>query len=94
MNIKKKLIGAAVTMVSALGFVSCGSSANVAKYEVVNEDGTVVSVTKEEYDKIMRKREAEEQFRRAKERRERYEQWKKEHGDQPPPLVYGPPPTF
>ena len=52
MNIKNKLIGAAVAIVGALGFVSCGGTTQnaVTTYEVVTDDGRVITVSKEEYD--------------------------------------------
>ena len=93
MNIKNKLIGAAVAIVGALGFVSCGTTQNaVNTYEVVTDDGQVITVSKEEYDQLMKERQFREERERAKRAQEEAERRRRENN--PPALVYGPPPTF
>ena len=95
MNIKNKLIGAAVAIVGALGFVSCGTTQNaVTTYEVVTDDGRVITVSKEEYDQLMKERQFREE-QEARKAREAYERALRERENiPPPPLVYGPPPSF
>ena len=94
MNIKKKLIGAAVTIVGALGFVSCGTTKELATYEVVTEDGRIITVSQAEYEKLMKERQFREE-QEARKAREAYERALRERENiPPPPLVYGPPPTF
>lgn len=96
MNIKKKLIGAAVAIVGALGFVSCGTTKELATYEVETDDGRIITVSQAEYDKLMRERQLREEEKRARKAREAYEraQREREQIPPPPPLVYGPPPAF